>query len=146
MLDIPQADLDDLAVRLDATRWPDQATAPGWSQGVPLAYLKELTAYWRTAYDWREHEAHLNRFPQFMTVIDGADVHFLYIRSPEPPAGQNSPEVATSRPWNSRNCSRPTSARSSGGCGSRGGCGGAGAALTTVAITLRCEQCRLAGG
>ena len=85
-LHIPQAALDDLAARLDATRWPDEATAPGWSQGVPLTYLKELTAYWRTAYDWREHEAHLNRFPQFMTTIDGADVHFLHIRSPEPTA------------------------------------------------------------
>ncbi|MET9478971.1 epoxide hydrolase family protein [Streptomyces sp. NPDC006638] len=82
-LDIPQAALDDLAVRLDATRWPDGPTAPGWTQGVPPAYLKELAAYWRTTYDWREHEAHLNRFPQFMTTIDGADVHFLHIRSPE---------------------------------------------------------------
>lgn len=85
-LHIPRTALDDLAARLDATRWPDEATAPGWSQGVPLAYLKELAAYWRTAYDWREHEAHLNRFPQFMTTIDGADVHFLHVRSPEPTA------------------------------------------------------------
>ncbi|RJL19973.1 epoxide hydrolase family protein [Bailinhaonella thermotolerans] len=85
-LNIPQAALDDLAARLDATRWPDENPIPGWTQGVPLAYLKELAAYWRTGYDWRAHEAELNRFPQFITTIDGTDVHFLHIRSPEPDA------------------------------------------------------------
>ncbi|WP_433225163.1 epoxide hydrolase family protein [Actinomadura formosensis] len=85
-LNIPQAALDDLAARLDATRWPDETPVPGWAQGVPLAYLKELAAYWRTVYDWREHEADLNRFPQFITTIDGTDIHFLHIRSPEPDA------------------------------------------------------------
>lgn len=85
-LSIPQAALDDLAARLDATRWPDEPTAPGWSQGVPSTYLKELAAYWRTTYDWREQKAQLNRLPQFTTTIDGADIHFLHIRSPEPDA------------------------------------------------------------
>ncbi|MEW1720718.1 epoxide hydrolase family protein [Streptomyces sp. NPDC093109] len=85
-LSVPQAALDDLAARLDATRWPDESTGPGWSQGVPLGYVKELAAYWRTAYDWREQEARLNRVPQFITTIDGADVHFLHVRSPEPDA------------------------------------------------------------
>ncbi|MER6721469.1 epoxide hydrolase family protein [Streptomyces halstedii] len=85
-LSVPQAALDDLAARLDATRWPDEPTAPGWSQGVPPTYLKELASYWRTTYDWREQEAQLNRLPQFTTTIDGADIHFLHVRSPEPDA------------------------------------------------------------
>src|SRR5689334_3077086 len=83
VLDIAQADLDDLADRLAATRWPDEPAGADWSQGVSTAYLKELTAYWRTGYDWREHEAHLNRFPQFTTTIDKTNVHFLHIRSPQ---------------------------------------------------------------
>ncbi|WP_405147713.1 epoxide hydrolase [Sphaerisporangium sp. NBC_01403] len=81
VLDIPQDDLDDLAGRLAATRWPDEPAGAGWSQGVPVTYLKELAAYWRTGYDWREHEAHLNRFPQFTTTIDNAKVHFLHVPS-----------------------------------------------------------------
>ncbi|MFE7975605.1 epoxide hydrolase family protein [Streptomyces shenzhenensis] len=80
-LDIPQTDLDDLAARLTATRWPDELSDAGWSQGVPLAYLKELAEYWRTSYNWREHEAHLNLLPQFTTEIDNTDIHFLHIRS-----------------------------------------------------------------
>ncbi|MFD7520564.1 epoxide hydrolase family protein [Streptomyces niveus] len=79
--DVPQADLDDLATRLAATRWPDELPGAGWSQGVPGHYLRELATYWRTEYDWRAQEAQLNRFPQFTTVIDGATVHFLHIRS-----------------------------------------------------------------
>ncbi|WP_329430060.1 epoxide hydrolase [Streptosporangium sp. NBC_01495] len=85
-LDIPQADLDDLTGRLAATRWPDEIAGVGWSRGVSLAYLKELAEYWRTVYDWREHEANLNRIPQFTTMIDNANVHFLHIRSAEPDA------------------------------------------------------------
>ncbi|MFF7456984.1 epoxide hydrolase family protein [Kitasatospora sp. NPDC008115] len=82
-LHVPQSALDDLAARLDATRWPDAPTAPGWTQGVPPAYLRELADHWRTAYDWRAQEAELNRLPQFTTAIDGADIHFLHVRSPE---------------------------------------------------------------
>ncbi|MFJ6824513.1 epoxide hydrolase family protein [Streptomyces niveus] len=81
VVDVPQADLDDLATRLAATRWPDELPGAGWSQGVPGHYLRELATYWRTEYDWRAQEAQLNRFPQFTTVIDGATVHFLHIRS-----------------------------------------------------------------
>jgi pimeloyl-ACP methyl ester carboxylesterase len=80
---IPQADLDDLRDRLARTRWPDELPGVGWSRGVPLDYLKELAAYWRTSYDWRTHEARLNAFPQFTTEIDGQNMHFLHIRSPE---------------------------------------------------------------
>jgi pimeloyl-ACP methyl ester carboxylesterase len=85
-IDIPQAELDDLRDRLARTRWPDEVPGVGWSRGVPLDYLKELAAYWRDAYDWRKHEAQLNQFPQFTTTIDGANVHFLHVRSPEPDA------------------------------------------------------------
>jgi epoxide hydrolase len=85
-VEIPQADLDDLADRLARTRWPDELPDVGWSYGVPLDYVRELVDYWRTGYDWRAHEARINEFPQFATTIDGAHVHFLHVRSPEPDA------------------------------------------------------------
>lgn len=85
-IDIPQADLDDLRERLARTRWPDEVPGAGWSLGPPLGYLKDLVGYWRTAYDWRAQEARLNQHPQFVTRIDGQDVHFLHVRSPEPHA------------------------------------------------------------
>ncbi|MEN3539939.1 epoxide hydrolase family protein [Microbispora sp. ZYX-F-249] len=85
-IDIPQADLDDLRRRLADTRWPDELPGVGWERGVPLAHLKELAEYWRTEFDWRAAEARLNRYPQFVTEIDGATVHFLHVRSPEPDA------------------------------------------------------------
>lgn len=87
-IDIPQARLDDLRQRLANTRWP--AGAPDkdedWERGVPLGYLQDLVEYWRDEYDWRAVEASLNAFPQFTTEIDGANVHFLHVRSPEPDA------------------------------------------------------------
>jgi pimeloyl-ACP methyl ester carboxylesterase len=83
---IPQAALDDLRDRLARTRWPDELPGVGWSRGVPLGYLRELADYWRTSYDWREHEAKLNEYPQFTTEIDGQTIHFLHVRSPEPDA------------------------------------------------------------
>ena len=85
-IDIPQADLDDLKRRLAATRWPPRLPGHGWDRGVPLDYLKELTEYWRSGYDWRAAESRLNEFPQFLTEIDGTNVHFMHIRSPEPDA------------------------------------------------------------
>ncbi|MGW4966824.1 epoxide hydrolase family protein [Nonomuraea sp. NPDC004186] len=85
-IDIPQADLDDLNDRLARTRWSRQLPGEGWSRGVPAAHLEELAAYWRDGYDWRRHEARLNGFPQFMTEIDGQDIHFLHVRSAEPDA------------------------------------------------------------
>ena len=84
-IDIPQPDLDDLHDRLSRTRFPDELPGVGWSRGVPLDYLKELAEYWRTSYDWREHEAKLNEHPQF-TTLDGQNIHFLHVRSPEPDA------------------------------------------------------------
>ncbi|MEU5704680.1 epoxide hydrolase family protein [Streptomyces aurantiacus] len=85
-VDIPQADLDDLHARLDRTRWPDELPGVGWAHGIPRAYLKELVEYWRHSYDWRAAEARLNEWPQFTTVVDGANLHFAHIRSPEPDA------------------------------------------------------------
>ncbi|GAA1010964.1 microsomal epoxide hydrolase [Acrocarpospora pleiomorpha] len=85
-IEIPQADLDDLHDRLARTRWPAEPPGEGWSRGVPLAYLKELAEYWRTGFDWRAAEAALNEHPQFVTEIDGANVHFAHVRSPEPDA------------------------------------------------------------
>ncbi|GAA0954648.1 epoxide hydrolase [Nonomuraea longicatena] len=85
-IDIPQADLDDLRDRLARTRWPDELPGTGWSYGVPTSYARELAEYWRTAYDWREQEAALNEYPQFTTEIDGQNIHFMHVRSPEPDA------------------------------------------------------------
>ncbi|MFE9682285.1 epoxide hydrolase family protein [Streptomyces sp. NPDC006285] len=85
-IDIPQADLDDLHARLDRTRWPDELPGVGWAYGIPRTYLEDLVRYWRHSYDWRAAEARLNEWPQFTTVVDGADLHFAHIRSPEPGA------------------------------------------------------------
>ncbi|MDQ6773869.1 MAG: epoxide hydrolase [Candidatus Dormibacteraeota bacterium] len=85
-IEIPQADLDDLHDRLARTRWPAELPAVGWSRGVPLGYLQGLAEYWRSGYDWRKHEARLNELPQFTTTIDGQNIHFLHVLSPEPNA------------------------------------------------------------
>ncbi|WP_030416890.1 epoxide hydrolase family protein [Streptomyces sp. NRRL S-1448] len=84
-IDIPSSALADLHDRLDRTRWPDdEMSGIGWSQGAPSAYLKDLAASWRHSYDWRAHEAELNKLPQFTTKIDGTNVHFIHARSPGP--------------------------------------------------------------
>ena len=85
-VDIPQADLDDLAARLSRTRFPDELSDVGWSYGVPLGYVRELVGHWLNGYDWRAHEARINEHPQFVTTIDGEQVHLLHVRSPEPDA------------------------------------------------------------
>jgi pimeloyl-ACP methyl ester carboxylesterase len=83
---VDDGELDDLRERLRRTRWPEPATAPGWTQGVPLDYARELCTYWADGYDWRTTEARLNRLPQFRTEIDGLAVHFVHVRSPHPDA------------------------------------------------------------
>ena len=85
-IDVPEAELADLRVRLRQTRWPEREPVADWSQGVPLAYLRELCGYWADGYDWRATEARLNALPQFQTVIDGLPVHFIHLRSPHPEA------------------------------------------------------------
>ncbi|SCL45064.1 Epoxide hydrolase N terminus [Micromonospora citrea] len=84
-IDVPQQQWDDLTARLANTRWPVLPDA-GWTRGAPVAYLRELAEHWRTGYDWRAHEAELNKIPQFVTEIDGQRIHFLHVRSPEPDA------------------------------------------------------------
>lgn len=85
-INVPQEALDDLRRRIAATRWPDQETVADQSQGVQLATMKELVRYWGTEYDWRKAEAKLNALPQFVTNIDGLDIHFIHIRSKNPNA------------------------------------------------------------
>ncbi|MEU8630689.1 epoxide hydrolase family protein [Amycolatopsis sp. NPDC048633] len=85
-IDVPPAQLDDLRARLANTRWPDQPADAGWRLGAPVDYVRELAEYWRTGFDWRAQEARINAFPQFTTTIDGTNVHFLHVVSPEPSA------------------------------------------------------------
>jgi pimeloyl-ACP methyl ester carboxylesterase len=85
-LDVPESELDDLRRRLDLVRWPAELPGAEWSRGVPLAYLQDLVAYWRDGYDWRAAEARLNEWPQYTTVIDGAQVHFAHVPSSDPSA------------------------------------------------------------
>jgi pimeloyl-ACP methyl ester carboxylesterase len=80
-VDVPQEELDDLRRRIAATRWPSKELVADRSQGVQLATLQELARYWATDYDWRKAEAKLNALPQFITEIDGVDIHFIHVRS-----------------------------------------------------------------
>src|SRR5262252_4453308 len=77
----PEADLTELRRRVNATRWPERETVTDDSQGVPLAMMQDLARYWGTGYDWRRCEAKLNALPNFITGIDGLDIHFLHVRS-----------------------------------------------------------------
>jgi pimeloyl-ACP methyl ester carboxylesterase len=96
-IDIPQADLDDLADRLARTRWANELPLdtsgpqtgpiqPGWEYGVPVAYVRDLVDHWQHKYDWRAWEARLNQLPQYTTEIDGQRIHFVHVRSAEPDA------------------------------------------------------------
>ena len=80
-VNVPEAELAELHKRINATRWPERETVIDDSQGVPLAMIQELARYWATDYDWRKCEAKLNALPQFMTEIDGLDIHFIHVRS-----------------------------------------------------------------
>jgi pimeloyl-ACP methyl ester carboxylesterase len=82
----PEAELTELRRRVNATRWPERETVSDDSQGVRLALMQDLAAYWGTGYDWRKCEAKLNDLPQFLTEIDGLDIHFLHVRSQHPEA------------------------------------------------------------
>src|SRR3979490_3129167 len=80
-VNVPEAELTDLRRRINATRWPEKETVADTSQGVPLAPLQDLARYWATEYDWRKVEARLNAVPNFITEIDGLDIHFIHVRS-----------------------------------------------------------------
>ena len=83
---VEEAVLEDLRGRLEGTRLPDQIPGSGWRYGTDGAYMRELIRYWRTAYDWRAHEAQLNALPHFKAEVDGIDLHFVHVRSEEPGA------------------------------------------------------------
>jgi len=81
-VEVPEEELDDLRRRIAATRWPERETVADESQGVQLATMQKLVRYWGTEYDFRRVEARLNALPQFITEIDGLDIHFIHVRSP----------------------------------------------------------------
>ena len=85
-VEIPEAEIEALRARIAATRWPEKETVGDASQGVPLVVIQELARYWATGYDWRRCQAQLNALPQFMTEIDGLDIHFIHVRSRHPDA------------------------------------------------------------
>jgi len=78
---VPEPDLTELRRRINATKWPERETVTDASQGVQLATTQALARYWATQYDWRKIEAKLNALPQFITEIDGLDIHFIHVRS-----------------------------------------------------------------
>ena len=80
-VEFPEAELEDLRARIAATRFPEKETVEDDSQGVPLALMQDLARYWATDYDWRKCEARLNAVPNFITEIDGLDIHFIHVRS-----------------------------------------------------------------
>src|SRR5436190_1958066 len=94
-VNVPEEQLVDLRRRIAATRWPDRETVADQSQGVQLARIQELMRYWGTDYDWRRAEAELNALPQFMTNIDGVDIHFIHVRSRH----QNALPVIITHGW-----------------------------------------------
>ncbi|MFP3463957.1 epoxide hydrolase family protein [Leifsonia sp. SIMBA_070] len=83
---VPDADIADLKDRLGRTRWPDPETVRDWSQGVRLDNAKSLIQHWLHDYDWRRFETTLNQYPQYLTEIDGLDIHFIHVTSPNPDA------------------------------------------------------------
>ncbi len=85
-INIPLSQLDDLKARLAVARFPEKEIVEDWDQGIPLAYVQELTTYWRDHYDWRACEEVLNALPQFLVEIDGLDIHFIHVQSENPNA------------------------------------------------------------
>ncbi|MGH9144390.1 MAG: epoxide hydrolase N-terminal domain-containing protein, partial [Thermoanaerobaculia bacterium] len=81
MVSVSEAQLADLRRRIEATQWPERETVADASQGVQLATMQALARYWATEYDWRKIEARINALPQFITEIDGLDIHFIHVRS-----------------------------------------------------------------
>src|SRR5262245_30033830 len=80
-VNVPETELTELRRRVEATRLPERETVSDFSQGVPLDTVEKLARYWATEYDWRKVEARLNAVPNFITEIDGLDIHFIHVRS-----------------------------------------------------------------
>src|ERR671917_50106 len=94
-INVSEEELDDLRQRILATRWPERETVTDFSQGVPLATMQKLARYWAEEHDWRKVEAKLNSYPQFITNIDGLDIHFIHVRSKE----KNALPVIVTHGW-----------------------------------------------
>ncbi|HLA61219.1 MAG TPA: epoxide hydrolase [Nitrospiraceae bacterium] len=94
-VNVPEAELTELRRRIEATRWPDRETVGDQSQGVQLATMQKLARYWATEYDWRKVEARLKALPQFITEIDGLDIHFIHVRSKH----ENALPIIVSHGW-----------------------------------------------
>ena len=92
---VPEAELTDLRRRIVATKFPERETVNDMSQGVPLATVEKLARYWATEYHWRKVEARLNALPQFITEIDGVDIHFIHVRSKH----ENALPIIVSHGW-----------------------------------------------
>src|SRR3954465_15791885 len=95
IVDVPEEELVDLRRRILATRWPEKEPVADFSQGVPLATMQKLARYWTTEYDWRKVETKLNGYPQFITNIDGLDIHFIHVPSKE----ENALPVIVTHGW-----------------------------------------------
>ena len=94
-VNVPEAELTELRRRINATRWPERETVTDQSQGVQLATIQKLAQYWATDYDWRKVEAQLQALPQFITEIDGLDIHFIHVRTPRVVSGRHVLAVIT---------------------------------------------------
>ncbi|RAW00200.1 epoxide hydrolase [Pseudochryseolinea flava] len=92
---IPQSVLDDLKSRLKNTRWPGEAEGSGWNFGTSESYLRELSQYWANSYDWRKHEAQLNKYPQYIAKVNGTKIHFQYIKG----KGKNAKPLILTHGW-----------------------------------------------
>jgi len=97
-VNIPEQALTELRRRILATQWPEKETVSDTSQGVPLAEMQELARYWASDYDWRKAEAKLNAVPQFITNIDGLDIHLIHVRSKNPKALPGLPQTHLLQP------------------------------------------------
>src|SRR6202521_3073503 len=80
-VNVPEAELTELRRRINATKWPERETVTDATQGVQLATMQALARYWATEYDWRKIESKINALPNFLTEIDGLDIHFIHVRS-----------------------------------------------------------------
>ncbi|MFT4824408.1 MAG: pimeloyl-ACP methyl ester carboxylesterase [Halioglobus sp.] len=94
-INVSDDDIADLKRRLSQTRWPDQIPGTDWRYGAKTDYIESLCEYWANDYDWRKHESELNRYPQFITEIDGHDIHFVHVKS----AHENATPLLISHGW-----------------------------------------------